>query len=363
MLNDLATHRAAPLPTPPACYCSGHHPPVVLKPKRRGHDTANASIQTTTIMRETLLQELCPVLYWYWTGLTTAVYLQTKPAPGTGDGGRGEGKDQVFKRRSESSTGNMMVDVVKKQQRKVEKIRWWDQQFVEMVNGALGRGTEEITVSWQQCRETFSWTHSMQSYKVWAIRWIKKLQEIPNPQAPKVIWVLLWKSTLWSNHKLLNSLSQLPGLLLAWQEEGCAGAGVKDLQLLGCPRRCSAAGQEFGGHRSLIFRRAWGLLLADRAKLKWRNTFPWRNNRPTQHWELPCIIILELYITKVQHAVFFPSLPPWSQQDHMCQGFGSQPSALLKIGSVLKGRKPEQNSRLHSNNLHLSLCIWQDFVY
>lgn len=49
--------------------------PVVLKPKRRGHDTANASIQTTTIMRETLLQELCPVLYWYCTGFTTAVYL------------------------------------------------------------------------------------------------------------------------------------------------------------------------------------------------------------------------------------------------------------------------------------------------
>lgn len=57
------------------CYCSGCHLPVVLKPKRRGHDTANASIQTTTIMRETLLQELCPVLYWYCTGFTTAVYL------------------------------------------------------------------------------------------------------------------------------------------------------------------------------------------------------------------------------------------------------------------------------------------------
>jgi len=26
-------------------------------------------------MRETLLQELCPVLYWYCTGFTTAVYL------------------------------------------------------------------------------------------------------------------------------------------------------------------------------------------------------------------------------------------------------------------------------------------------
>lgn len=33
------------------------------------------------------------------------MYLQTKPAPGIGDGGRREGKDQVFKRRSESSTG------------------------------------------------------------------------------------------------------------------------------------------------------------------------------------------------------------------------------------------------------------------
>lgn len=65
MLNDLAIHRAAPLPTPPVCFCSGYHLPVVLKPKRRGHDTANASIQTITIMRETLLQELCPVLYWY----------------------------------------------------------------------------------------------------------------------------------------------------------------------------------------------------------------------------------------------------------------------------------------------------------
>lgn len=87
------------------------------------------------------------------------MYLQTKPAPGRGGGGRREGK--VFNRRSESSIGNMMVDVVKKQQRKVEKIRLWDQQFVEMVSGTLGGGTEEITVSWQQCRETLSRTHSM----------------------------------------------------------------------------------------------------------------------------------------------------------------------------------------------------------
>lgn len=65
--------------------CLGCHLPVVLKPKRRGHDTANASIQTITIMRETLLQELCPVLYWYCTGFTTAVYLRTKTAPEKGD--------------------------------------------------------------------------------------------------------------------------------------------------------------------------------------------------------------------------------------------------------------------------------------
>ena len=38
--------------------------PVVLKPKRRGQDTAKASTQTAVIMRATRRQELCPVPCW-----------------------------------------------------------------------------------------------------------------------------------------------------------------------------------------------------------------------------------------------------------------------------------------------------------
>lgn len=50
------------------------------------------------------------------------------------EGGKGPG----FKRRNESRVGNMMVNVVKKWKRKGEKIRWWNQQFIEMVSRALG---------------------------------------------------------------------------------------------------------------------------------------------------------------------------------------------------------------------------------
>lgn len=52
----------------------------------------------------------------------------------------------------------MMVNVVKKWKRKGEKIRWWNQQFIEMVSRALGGGTEEIRISWQHCRETLCGT-------------------------------------------------------------------------------------------------------------------------------------------------------------------------------------------------------------
>lgn len=70
------------------------------------------------------------------------------------EGGKGPG----FKRRNESRVGNMMVNVVKKWKRKGEKIRWWNQQFIEMVSRALGGGTEEIRISWQHCRETLCGT-------------------------------------------------------------------------------------------------------------------------------------------------------------------------------------------------------------
>ena len=38
--------------------------PVVLKPRRRGQDTAKDSTQTAVIMRATRRQELCPVPCW-----------------------------------------------------------------------------------------------------------------------------------------------------------------------------------------------------------------------------------------------------------------------------------------------------------
>jgi len=86
-------------------------------------------------MRETLLQELCPVLYWYCTGFTTAVYLKTKPAPEKGEVRMVGGKASGFKRRKKSHIGNVMVEVMKRWRRKDDQMM--DQQFAKMVSRVL----------------------------------------------------------------------------------------------------------------------------------------------------------------------------------------------------------------------------------
>lgn len=61
------------------------------------------------------------------------------------------GKASGFKRRKESNTGNVMVEVMKGWKRKEEQMM--DQQFAEMISTVLWGGTKENRVSWQHWGE------------------------------------------------------------------------------------------------------------------------------------------------------------------------------------------------------------------